>query len=298
MLYQGDGSMKYPLLSLFISILAGLGLSVSAAEISTEEQMESLEKRFFQHTFKKDSDQARLTRLEKFTFGDTNQGTVEGRLSKINQVVEKSAVPSPGEAQPTTAKAPRTAKSSNAGSIGDYPHITFLEDELLTQEYKDEPIEQRLTRLEKHTFGRASSSEDLQQRTDALEHYAVATLHKRPFIKDKINEHRSIRARPPIASSFPLGFSTPKPEDLAAAQDSPPPPHSRLLSRIAWCEKHTLGRTYPELHLLDRLHQLNSHLFPEDHEKDIRLMDRVDDMVKKVVLVQHPPQTAYSAPAR
>lgn len=290
--------MKYPLLSLFLSILTGLGLSVSAAEVSTEEQMESLEKRFFQHTFKKDSNQIRLTRLEKFTFGDVNQGTVEGRLSKINQVVEKSSLPDPAQARSVAAKAPRASKSSGAGSIGDYPHITFLEDELLTQEFKDEPIEQRLTRLEKHTFGKVSASEDLQQRTDALEHYAVATLHKRPFIKDKINQHRTVRERPPLASSFPMGFSTPNPEDLAAAQDSPPPPHSRLLSRVAWCEKHTLGRTYPELHLLERLHQLNSHLFPEDHEKDIRLMDRVDDMVKKVVLVQHPPKTAYNAPVR
>lgn len=290
--------MKYPLLSLFLSILTGLGLSVSAAEVSTEEQMESLEKRFFQHTFKKDSNQIRLTRLEKFTFGDVNQGTVEGRLSKINQVVEKSSLPDPAQARPATATAPRASKSGSAGSIGDYPHITFLEDELLTQEFKDEPIEQRLTRLEKHTFGRVSASEDLQQRTDALEHYAVATLHKRPFIKDKINQHRAVRERPPLASSFPMGFSTPNPEDLAAAQDSPPPPHSRLLSRVAWCEKHALGRTYPELHLLERLHQLNSHLFPEDHEKDIRLMDRVDDMVKKVVLVQHPPKTAYNVPVR
>lgn len=290
--------MKYPLLSLFLSILTGLGLSVSAAEVSTEEQMESLEKRFFQHTFKKDSNQIRLTRLEKFTFGDVNQGTVEGRLSRINQVIEKSSLPEPAQTPPAAAKAPRASKSSSAGSIGDYPHITFLEDELLTQEFKEEPIEQRLTRLEKHTFGRVSASEDLQQRTDALEHYAVATLHKRPFIEDKINQHRTVRERPPLASSFPMGFSTPNPEDLAAAQDSPPPPHSRLLSRVAWCEKHTLGRTYPELHLLERLHQLNSHLFPEDHEKDIRLMDRVDDMVKKVVLVQHPPRTAYNAPVR
>ena len=92
------------------------------------------------------------------------------------------------------------------------------------------------------------------------------------FIKDKVNSHRQSRSMP----HFPTSFPSINPDDIAAASDTPPSPHARMLSRIAWCEKHTFGRTYPELHLLQRLHQLNASLFPKDNEKDIKkaLADR------------------------
>ena len=280
--------MKYPALKMAISVATAIALSCLVCQAwanpGVVDQLAQLEKTFFQHSFKKEPIDHRLARLEKFTFGETAKGTVEGRLSRIESVVEsnKAAEPQPASAGKTLSK------KEKAALTGDYPHITFLEDELLGQEHQGETIERRLARLESHTFGKVSSSEDLSERTDALEKYAVTALHKRPFIRKKINSHRQSRSQP----HFPASFPSINPDDMAAASNTPPPPHARMLSRIAWCEKHTLGRTYPELHLLERLHQLNADLFPKDHEKDIRLMDKVDSMVKKVVMLQHPPRTA------
>lgn len=76
---------------------------------------------------------------------------------------------------------------------------------------------------------------------------------------------------------------------IDAAKPNAPSTHERTLSRVAWCEMQLFGKSYPQLHLLQRLHQLNADLFPQDKEKDIQLMDRIDIIVKEVVLRKHPP---------
>lgn len=76
---------------------------------------------------------------------------------------------------------------------------------------------------------------------------------------------------------------------IDAAKPNVPSSHERTLSRVAWCEMQLFGKSFPQLHLLQRLHQLNADLFPNDHEKDIQLMDRIDIIVREVVLRKHPP---------
>lgn len=270
-------------------LLTPQSLAEKVTPPTAKAQLEALEKKFFQHTYSKDNFEHRLTRIEKFTFGETNKGTNEGRIARITEVIAKDRDFDPTKnAKPKTNTIAKTEAPKEAVT-GSYPHILFLEDELLGKEYKGEAITTRLARLENHTFGKVSHSDDLSSRTDALERYAVTQLHMRPFIREKVNRHRTTRK----VAHIPLRLDSFDPSELEAAKSTPPPPHSRLLSRIAWCEKHTFGRTYPHLHLLQRLHQLNSNLFPKAHTKDIQLMDKVDDMVRKVVLLQHPPKTAY-----
>lgn len=76
---------------------------------------------------------------------------------------------------------------------------------------------------------------------------------------------------------------------IDAAKPNAPSTHERTLSRVAWCEMQLFGKSFPQLHLLQRLHQLNADLFPQDKEKDIQLMDRIDIIVREVVLRKHPP---------
>lgn len=206
--------------------------------------------------------------------------------------------------------------TSTASSVGNYPHITVLEKEILGQAYETDPLPVRLSRMEKSAFGTPSSNPDLSSRTDALENYAQKQLHKKPFVRDQYanktdadaldNNDFSAPGRSPAPRYLGLGpANTPwssyrqnptpsarpvDPDADIAAQATPPSSNAQMLARVAWCEQHLFGRTYPELHLLQRLHQLNANLFPNDHEKDIQLMDRLDTIVKEVVLRQHPPQ--------
>src|SRR5262249_11307669 len=58
-----------------------------------------------------------------------------------------------------------TATSEGAS---EYPAVTAMERKALGKEYVDDPIGQRLARLETKEFGRPSTSSDLSERVDRL----------------------------------------------------------------------------------------------------------------------------------
>lgn len=282
-----------------------LGGTPAAATTSnsenTTEELDALEKRFFRHDFSRDTVDERLTRMEKFTFGETSEGSVESRLSRLSSILETHSADTPlnslahtnpqkiAMAQtPATFNPPPAAYNAPDGGTTDYPHITYLEDEILGQDYPGQPLATRLARLETKAFGSPQTNPDFSSRTDALERYAEIRLHKKPF--DQKPADRSLRYEDTDDGTDQAPAArAPRPEDADASLPTPPPESARLLTRVAWCEMHTFGRTYPELHLLPRLHQLNAKLFPTDHSKDIQLMDHVDSIVKEVVIRQHPP---------
>ncbi len=282
-----------------------LGAFAQTGGPSTNQELETLEKRFFIHDFSKEPIEQRLERMEKFTFGESGKGATQARLARIAATLETHSpdtpissisAPKAGGAKPiVAAKAPNATFPANAppaaqpaddsddGST-DYPHITFLENEILNQSFAGQPLSTRLSRLESKAFGSPSKNPDMSDRTDALERYAEVKLHKRAFAPSpsESDDDEQVASQPaPV-----------KREDPEAALPDPPAEGARMLTRIAWCEMHTFGRTYPEQHLLARLHQLNAKIFPLDHEKDIQLMDHVDAIVKEVVLRQHPPSVA------
>lgn len=298
---------------------------------AAEKQLEAIEKQYFQHTFLSDTVDHRLTRIEKFTFGETYSGSTISRLQRLaatlstssSQLEDTEDAPRKTASKPVQSRSagsqfapggaaqkrtpqsgvPQTTAPSASDSGEDYPHVTFLENQILKQTFEGEPVEQRLARLETKAFGSPSQNPDLSARTDALERYSENRLHKRSFAMDPEPEDNP--NFPVGYSTLPAGFPPAEPskfdlakeerkaeEDKAAVDPTPPNEHDRLLSRVAWCEQHTFGRTFPDMHLLQRLHQLNAHLFPKDKEKDVQLMDRMDLIVKTVVLQQHPPQQA------
>lgn len=308
-------------------VASGTKLSQASAELDT------LEKRFFRHDFTNEPMDERLTRMEKFTFGETNKGTDQQRLARISSVLETHSADTPLSAIDTKpqkiAYAPPsqgyTQQMSDLDSSGDdsddgsdYPHITYLEDEILGNHFSGS-LQSRLSRLETKAFGSVSQNPDLSARTDALERYAEVKLHKKPFDQPVESPETARAPRYPspgfgswVRQGIPGGSmfngmggmgmggsddsdndraaAPARPsEDPAASLPTPPPEGARLLSRVAWCEMHLFNRTYPELHLLQRLHQLNAQLNPNDKEKDIELMDHVDKIVKEVVMRQHPP---------
>jgi hypothetical protein len=294
------------------------GSSATPAETSAE--LQKLEKRFFMHDFSQEPIEQRLTRMEKFSLGAVNTGTPESRVARLAAILDTHDADTPlasmagvnpapaGAAGRTSAPPKKSAPASDsddsddsdASDNTDYPHVTYLEDAILGQDYPGQPIEKRLARLETKAFGAPSADPDLSNRTDALERYSETKLHKKPFDDHPVD--RPVRADRPALTFSDLALDNfgdpsglkeappaPPPVDPLALMSTPPPESARLLSRVAWCEQHVLGRTYPEMHLLPRLHQLNATLFPKDKTKDIQLMDHVDAIVKEVVLRQHPP---------
>lgn len=289
--------------------------------IQTQSQLESMEKKFFEHDFSKEPSEYRLGRLEKFAFGQTSSASNDDRLKRLRAVMDLHPhLIQPNASAPTVSKSPSASKPSAAPSGNDqsdedsgqsshYPHVTNLEKAILKQSFESESIGNRLSRLETRVFGDTKSNLDLAARTDALEQFAETTLHQKAYAINPENDSdqpvleirptrrifgepmQSIAGLPHDPSETQESDRAPvhRPVDPAVLSSTPPDVHARLLTRVAWCEQHLLGHTCPTLHLTERLHQINTLLFPADHEPDIKLMDRVDVLVKEVVMRQHPP---------
>uniref|UniRef100_UPI003B985175 hypothetical protein n=1 Tax=Klebsiella pneumoniae TaxID=573 RepID=UPI003B985175 len=72
-------------LSSLVSIGAGAVLSPAWAD--TESDLARLEIKFFQHSYPKDAEPARLDRLEKMVFGEVKTGADADRLSKLVEAI-------------------------------------------------------------------------------------------------------------------------------------------------------------------------------------------------------------------
>jgi hypothetical protein len=78
------------------------------------------------------------------------------------------------------------------------------------------------------------------------------------------------------AADVPTG---PVEDPMVRAKD-PPPASARLAIRVGWCELNVFGKTYPNMHLAERLTQLNRELNFAPGKSAIDLMDGVGSLVK------------------
>lgn len=74
----------------------------------------------------------------------------------------------------------------------------------------------------------------------------------------------------------------PKPEDPAVYAPAPPDASARLIIKVGWCEVKVFGHTFANMHLPERLGQLNHELNFEPGKSNIQLMDDIGLMIKTV----------------
>jgi hypothetical protein len=63
-----------------------------------------------------------------------------------------------------------------------------------------------------------------------------------------------------------------------------PPATAKLVTKVGWCEMRALGKTHPEMHLQERLSQLNRVLNFAPDKVGLALMDDIPAMIKSVEL--------------
>jgi hypothetical protein len=71
-------------------------------------------------------------------------------------------------------------------------------------------------------------------------------------------------------------------EDPAIYEATPPDPSARLLVKVGWCEVKVFGHPFPDMHLPQRLGQLNNELHLETGKSNVQLMDDIGLMIKTV----------------
>jgi hypothetical protein len=296
------------------------------ASASSVAEIAGYEQKFFERSFDGETKERRLDRLETFIFGAISKGTPQKRIARIAQVVplpssappKTSETPNTQQQKSSSVQTPPTILAAEPAleSPGNYPHITALEAKILGDTYASQPLTERLSRLETKAFGTPSKSQDLEARTDAIDKYWRAKHRTKDLIIGTRPDDDDDEEMNEAASTTPRHYTYNAPEpinprryesadedagtiikeqtiqqELADAQKTAAPTkEERTLSRIAWCEQQIFGHAFPEMHLLKRLHQLNHELYPTDTEPDIELMDRIDKIVKEVVLRKQPHQ--------
>lgn len=232
------------------------------------------------------------------------------------------------DAQPTN-NSPSQASQGAADDQPDYPHIDTLEKQILGTTYVGQPLADRLSRMEIKAYGKASPNPDLSQRTDDLDTYVENVLHIKSFAQtqerpddsqkyQQANKPSSSQRKKQIAAFvansllgmaglgflgvMPPGMSPSRRDDepISQGQGTPhedplitgasvPPANTRMITKVGWCEMHTFGHTSPNLHLIERLTQLNQELNYAPGQSGMDLMDDMDALIKKVCQRQTPP---------
>ena len=80
---------------------------------------------------------------------------------------------------------------------------------------------------------------------------------------------------------------TPKPaappQDPAVSAADPPPSTAKMITKVAWCEMQVFGHTSPDMHLTQRLEQLNQQLNYAPGQSGDKLMDDLAPLMKAVI---------------
>ncbi|MBK9619506.1 MAG: hypothetical protein IPO31_10005 [Candidatus Obscuribacter sp.] len=187
-------------------------LPVSAA-ISGDPRLGQLEVKFFKHSYKSDSDSARLDRLDKLVFGEVRSGTDDERLKSLADTVPNLSSVTADDADEAPASTQASGASGRTGGSGTfsgnpsstsrtmdvedkptskrepgssvlageskYPAVTALEQALFSRDYSTEPVADRLNRLETKVFGKPSKFTDMSERVDALKERTRVDIAKK-----------------------------------------------------------------------------------------------------------------------
>ncbi|MBP6744536.1 hypothetical protein KA344_04850 [bacterium] len=239
---QVNGKALLRLILVFSSLLVLSG-SLAPSASAEAAPLTQLEDHFFQHTYPADTEDDRLTRLEKLVFGEAKAGDTATRISDLQKVVTEAGTDSTSSSSPSPASQTQTGNqtqtgtsnsnsdtnSSNANNSGnssdsaalagtDYPRVDELEQLILNQSFKQMPLSKRLNQLEVKAFGKPSNDDDLSARTDALEVHWEKTLS--------------------------------------------PSLERQYLSTIEWLENKVIGQNYSSKPLIERVQTLEGIVFP------------------------------------
>lgn len=301
---QNSGTLPRTfLVSLSLSVLLStMPCCLSSSASANTQNLDRLETHFFEHTYAKDTNEARLERLEKLVFGEARQGDDDTRLSRLMTAVpDLSSAPAKSSARYSTsgntdfegsasssadsqgsastneesqsgssaaANSTDTGGQANAeGTSMDYPKVDALEQVLLGKTYKGKALSERLDQLEIKAFKRRSSS-DLSERVSMLSDYLQRRYHR--SVDQLVNPGGAPSgdddAAPGAAPSYTGYQGAPSGSYGMGGGSGQGYPQSGAseVQQVAWLEQHVFGRTFPNNTLVDRIKRLDQTVFPSE----------------------------------
>lgn len=325
------------------------GFKTTDAANDGSDNLDRLEIKLFQHTYNKEGVNDRLNRLENLIFGQSEIGSTEERIAALLNAVPNldKGEPAPGKpsaneitsssanthgssnhtgnkesaqysGQRTSKKNGEQQDLSNSAELGDtaeqskYPAVTAIETKLLNRDYANEPIQDRLARLEKKVLGQVSTSSDLSERVDRLKQATGIDIARKPgsasdWLED--NDEMLMQQQPSAsAKSTNDDFGNPNVYDdmqraYAAGNypfsspyfpDQPLKNHASfsiksfgLSQQVSALEHEIFHKAYEHDPLPARLNRLETTVFPDQKPAvDKPLPQRVENLLAKVPISQ------------
>ena len=203
--------------------------------------------------------------------------------------------------QPASASQPRAVASatpvaptgqtqSGYASIGfgNYPRVTELEQEFLGQSYTNQPLSERVARLEVKKFGKPSTG-DLCDRIDKLD--ALSAKKPEPPDSDMVSDSDSATPAPPPATGDGTASASTAATGTGDGQTTYSPSDYGSYPRVTEIEKQFLGKSYEKDPLQVRVARLEEKEYGKTFP-DEALSDRVDRLDKKANPHGSPIETA------
>jgi len=266
-------STRHFLFAVALTVSVGGQADGAVMEANDSDTLKKMEDKLFGHDYRNDSELVRIDRLEKFVYGDIQNGSEAHRLANLSTVsaefkakkatpVAVAAKPSPLQAAPSPAAQPKPVPSTSF-DYNNYPRVAELEKHMLGNTYATDALPERLSRLETKAFGKPSSAADLGQRVDALDAYADRhdIYHERMAPVDELAQQTSpldIASRASAAVQNPFLNGAPGPDDSK--------------DRLSIMEGMVFGHAYDSRSEAERLERLEKKLVPYEHnnaQKDV-----------------------------
>ncbi|MCA9805721.1 MAG: hypothetical protein KC777_27305, partial [Cyanobacteria bacterium HKST-UBA02] len=308
------GPAGSPLLAIAVSLallspLFSTQPAMGALSSADTAGLESLENKYFDHTYPKDTDEARIERLEELIFGEAKTGDDNTRLSSL-----LAAVPSlQSSGPPSSSPSPAAGQSSPSGNNGndntdadpddtstDYPRVDAIEQVMLGKVYKGESLKRRLDQLEIKAFGKSPNIPDLSDRVDNLERYVDSHYHKsisqitdprKIYNYSSPEESPSTYRAPAYSGSGSYGMAPPMASGMPGSMPpvAPPGPTTPIPDQVSWLENQVFGRSNPQMPLVERLQKLDQAVFPsEPPDSSASIPMQVKVLINAVELMHQP----------
>ncbi len=134
--------------------------------------LDNIEKSLYGFTYSKESDSARLNRIEEKIYGQTSKDNTANRIAKLKKDLNTDLWGQEIEPKEDTFKDESDyivyEKEPEEAKTMDYPVINELEKQVFKKEFKTKDIKTRLSELEKETFKKTYPNDDLSTRVDRL----------------------------------------------------------------------------------------------------------------------------------
>jgi hypothetical protein len=215
-------------------------------------RVSSLEKLILGQTYISDALPARLERLELKAFGSSSKNMdLSDRTDALQDYADKNLHKKPLGLKPNATAA--NADSDDPGPPSGSRNSSSSEGPPVAASSRNKQI---MSMVGSGILGVASSALGVPGVFPAMAGLGMGAMQSAGGTPE-----------PPPQASHPV--------DPLVSAPTPPPPNARLLTKVGWCEMQAFGRTYPTLHLGERLRQLSLELGLDTKKSAIELMDDV-----------------------